>query len=233
MNRKISDQQETHLRLKEAQSKAEHLFNLVEQQGIIRSDVSEKTINQEIYDLAYLTFGIRKYWHKRIVRAGKNTLYPYRENPPDLMVQKDDILFLDFGPIFEDWEADFGRTFVIGSSPDKLKLAKSIEEAWQIGKKHYLDSKQITGAELFSFMNNLAVELGYEYGAEHCGHLIGQFPHEKIQGDDVVNYIHPSNRSDMRALSTTGLPREWILEVHFVDRKLEIGGFFEQLLTVE
>ncbi|WP_431213706.1 hypothetical protein ACQ86N_01985 [Puia sp. P3] len=31
-------------------------------------------------------------------------------------------MFFDFGPIFEDWEADFGRTYVIGSDPTKHKL---------------------------------------------------------------------------------------------------------------
>jgi hypothetical protein len=35
-------------------------------------------------------------------------------------------LFFDFGPIFEDWEADFGRTFVIGNDPIKHKL-KSVK----------------------------------------------------------------------------------------------------------
>jgi hypothetical protein len=35
----------------------------------------------------------------------------------------------------------------------------------------------------------------------------------------------------MRAPDKYGNPRDWILEIHFVDRKLNIGGFFEQLLT--
>ena len=29
-----------------------------------------------------------------------------------------------------------------------------------------------------------------------------------------------------------GNPRDWILEIHYVDRDKKIGGFFEQLLTV-
>ena len=28
-----------------------------------------------------------------------------------------------------------------------------------------------------------------------------------------------------------GRPRNWILEIHFIDRERQIGGFFEQLLT--
>jgi hypothetical protein len=35
----------------------------------------------------------------------------------------------------------------------------------------------------------------------------------------------------MRALNQNGDSRSWILEIHFVDSKKEIGGFFEQLLT--
>jgi len=30
-----------------------------------------------------------------------------------------------------------------------------------------------------------------------------------------------------------GNPRDWNLEVHLVNREKQIGGFFEQLLTVE
>jgi Xaa-Pro dipeptidase len=84
--------------------------------------VLESQLNQDVYDLAEEMFGISRYWHKRIVRAGRNTLAPYDENPPDLTVGDDDILFLDLGPVFEEWEADFGRTFVMGSDPRKLQL---------------------------------------------------------------------------------------------------------------
>ena len=41
------------------------------------------------------------------------------------MINENDILFLDFGPIFEDWEADYGRTYVLGKDPLKLKLKDS------------------------------------------------------------------------------------------------------------
>jgi len=34
-------------------------------------------------------------------------------------------------------------------------------------------------------------------------------------------------------MDTAGRPRHWILEIHFVDRQRRIGGFFEELLTVD
>jgi Xaa-Pro dipeptidase len=103
--------------LKAAQNKAEGLFQAVEARGLIRPGITEEALNAEIYALAKQMYGITTYWHKRIVRAGRNTLLPYAENPPDLVIGTDDILFLDLGPVFEDWEADFGRTFVIGDDP--------------------------------------------------------------------------------------------------------------------
>src|SRR5271155_4638023 len=123
--------------LLEAQQKADELFKAIENEGIIRANVLETQINQDIYDLAERMFGISTYWHKRIVRAGSNTLAPYDENPPDLTVSNDDIVFLDLGPVFETWEADFGRTFVVGSDPVKLKLRDDIAKAFADGKEYF------------------------------------------------------------------------------------------------
>jgi Xaa-Pro aminopeptidase len=84
------------------------------------------------------------------VRAGRNTLAPYDENPPDLIVQNDDIVFLDLGHVFEEWEADFGRTYVVGDDPLKHKLCRDIEEAFV--KEH----PDITAAELYGFAQLVA-----------------------------------------------------------------------------
>jgi len=224
---------ERHLLLRDAESKAAHLFAEVERLQLIRPGITEKTLNTEVYQLAFEMYGIKKYWHKRIVRAGRNTLYPYRENPPILTIKEDDILFFDFGPVFEDWEADFGRTYVLGKDPNKLRIQREIEEAWLVAKNHFDKSPDITGADLYRFVLEMTKSRGWEYPQVHCGHLIGNFPHENLQGDEIENYIHSDNHKSMRAPDANGAPRDWILEIHFIDREREIGGFFEQLLTVE
>lgn len=223
---------ERHNLLKEAQENAQILFREVETRKFIQPGISEKQLNQSIYQLAFELFGIKKYWHKRIVRAGENTLCPYRENPPDLVIQEDDIIFFDFGPVFEEWEADFGRTYVLGENKTKIRLRDEIEEAWQEGKEHFDAHPDITGKELYEYVSGLALRRGWLYGQEHCGHLIGNFPHEKIHGEEIQNYIHPDNSIRMREGDKNGLPRDWILEIHFIDRERRIGGFYEQLLTV-
>src|SRR5271156_4449597 len=143
-----------------AQEKANQLFLAVESQGLIRSGILESQLNQEIYNLAEKMFGISTYWHKRIVRAGRNTLAPYDENPPDLKVTDDDILFLDLGPVFEEWEADFGRTFVIGSDPAKLKLRDDAADAFLEGKKYFHEHPDIKADELYKQAQKLARDFG-------------------------------------------------------------------------
>src|SRR5262245_47252360 len=218
--------------LLDAQHKASALFNEVEALGIIRPGTAESQINEEVYALAERMYGINRYWHKRIVRAGRNTLAPYDENPPDLTVAPDDIVFLDLGPVFEEWEADFGRTFVVGNDRGKQKLRRDIEDGFAKGKKYFHEHPDITCAELYEYACQLARESGWEYGGPIAGHLIGVFPHEKISGDKITLYVHPKNPNRMRTPDAEGRKRHWIFEIHFVDRTREIGGFYEELLTI-
>ena len=218
-------------KLIEAENIARELFKTIEDRQIIQPGKSEKEINTEIFNLAEEVYGIKKYWHKRIVRCGINTLAPYDENPPDLILQNDEILFIDFGPILEEWEADYGRTFVLGKNPYKLKLKKDIESAWYEAKKWFDKKNKLTGAEYWNYIIGLAKKYGYEYGGEIAGHLIGHFPHEKLEPENYDLYIHPENHNNMFSNDANGNKRMWILEIHFIDKKRKIGGFFEQLLT--
>jgi Xaa-Pro dipeptidase len=219
--------------LRAAQNRADDLFHRVDTKGLIRAGITESQLNEAVYQLAESEFGVTKHWHKRIVRAGANTLAPYDENPPDLTIQTDDIIFLDLGPVFEEWEADFGRTFVIGSDPVKRKLAADIATAFVEGKQFFKDHPDITAAELYRHAQHLAVKHGWEFGGPIAGHLLGQFPHERIPNDKITLYVHPENPNRMRSLGPDGRPRHWILEIHFVDRARQIGGFYEQLLTID
>lgn len=219
-------------KLIEAEIKALQLFQEIEQRGLIIAGKSEHQLNTEVFNLAFELFGIKKYWHKRIVRAGKNTLFPYKENPPDLVLKQNDVVFFDFGPVFENWEADIGKTYVLGTDPQMLKLKQDVESAWHEGKAFYEANRlQLTGVDFYEYTKALALRYGWEYGNIHCGHLVGNFPHEKILGEDTINYIHPDNKELMSNVDILGNERFWIYEIHFVDRSLEIGGFYEQLVS--
>jgi Xaa-Pro aminopeptidase len=218
--------------LRAAQEKAHILFQEIEQRDFIRPSVSESALNAKIYALAEDLFGIKTYWHKRIVRSGPNTLLPYAENPPDRELGADDIVFLDFGPVFEQWEADFGRTFVLGQDPVKHRLRRDVESAFSDGKQFFRETPDLRASDLFHHVVQYGEERGWQFGGPMAGHLIGQFPHERIPEDKISLYIHPRNPAPIRQPGIDGLPRHWILEIHFVDRPRQIGAFFEELLTV-
>ncbi|HZX58344.1 MAG TPA: M24 family metallopeptidase [Mucilaginibacter sp.] len=217
-------------KLAEAEQKAKQLFDMVEGLGLIVPGKSEKELAEEVVEAAKKHFGIEKFWHKKIVRTGPNTIHSYSANPPDLVIQKNDILFLDFGPIFDSWEADLGRTYVLGNDPLKLKLKHDVEAAWHEAKAWYDKQSHLTGAKYFTYLNQLATKYGWEFGGEIGGHIVGHFPHEQLAPDDLGLDVHPDNHSDIFQKDNDGNDRHWILEIQFADRVNNIGGFFEQLI---
>lgn len=218
--------------LLEAQNKAEALFDATVAGGLIKAGKLESELSADIYDLAAERFGVRRHWHKRIVRAGSNTLLGYHEESADRRIEADDVVFLDLGPVFDTWEADFGRTYAIGPDPAKHRLVSDIGVAFQRGKELYERTPGLTTGELYDFVAGLATTAGWEFGAPTAGHLIGHFPHERLPSDPKRFSIRPGNTQPLREPDSQGKPRHWILEIHFVDRARQIGGFFEELLTV-
>ena len=227
----IFDEEARAAGLLSAQNSALALFHEAER-SLIRPGVTERALSREIHALAAEMFGVKAHWHKRVVRSGPNTLMPYDKSPPDLTIQEDDILFLDLGPVFEAWEADFGRTYVLGSDPAKLRLRDDLEVTFETAKAHYDSNPDITSAELYAFAHKLADEAGWEFGGSGAGHLVGEFPHERSPGAKLASYIAPGNPARLNDPYPSGQTRHWILAIHLVDRTRQIGGFYEQLLTV-
>jgi Xaa-Pro dipeptidase len=219
-------------RLLDAQGRAERLFDEIERRGLIRPGVGEKAVSDEIRDLAADLLGVTRHWHRRIVRAGENTLHPFAEHPPDRVIAEGDVVFCDLGPVFEDWEADFGRTFVLGDDPHKVALRDALPRVWQAGKDYFDGHPGVTGAELYEQVVASARGEGFEWGSPIAGHLLGEFPHRKIVGQGVQWYVAPGSTKPMRRTDTNGRLCHWILEIHLVDRQRGFGGFYEQLVDV-
>ena len=217
-------------KLQDAQDKAAQLF--VEIGDLVRPGISEKTLNAEIYQLGFDRFGIKTHWHKRLIRSGPNTLSPFSDNPPDRIIQEDDILIVDLGPVFEAWEADFGRTYVLGNDPHKIKLRDSLQPIWDLVKAKYDEKPDMTGEELYDISCDIAKEHGYDFGAHLAGHTLGEFPHLRLPGDKVSLYITKGNHNSLAKPEKSGLKQHWILEIHLRDTERGYGGFTEQLLTV-
>ena len=223
---------ERRLQLLHAQDLAKKLFHEVEIRNLIEPGRYESEVNERIYVLARELFGIKKYWHKRIVRAGINTLCPYRENPPDLQIEDNDIVFLDFGPIFDSWEADFGQTFVLGSDPETLAMKDDVKDIWDAGRAFFEANPLVRAHDIFAYLRGEAGKKGYAWVSAHCGHLIGEFPHENIPRNQKDSFLTKDNCLPLRRLGSDGRELDWILEVHITKPDRARGAFHEELLTV-
>jgi Xaa-Pro dipeptidase len=213
-----------------AEKKAEALLDAIEKQGLIRPGRSETEIDRDIYELAQVSFGVTQHWHKRIVRAGPNTVCVFAENPPVREIQEDDTVFLDIGPVFGEWEADVGHTYVMGNDTEKHRLCQDLPRIFNVLRQYFDDHLDVTGAELYAHAQHCAEAAGWLFGGAIAGHIVGEFPHARIPGNKDHYRISPANTGRMRDPDALEQPRHWIIEVHLVDRTRSCGGFYERLL---
>ncbi len=221
----------TEVKLAHAENMTLKLFDAVEKSNLIIPGKSEAQLSAEVCDLAAEKFGIKDHWHKKIVRTGKNTLCIYPDNPPDEIIQDDDIVILDFGPIVDGYEADLGRTYVLGNNAGKLKIKNDVEKAWYETKDWCSKQTSLKSSDLFQYVVEKATEYGYTFGGEIAGHIVGKYPHEQPSDSKSMELdIHPENHNDLFLLDANGDKRHWILELLFIDKENQTGGYFEQLL---
>ncbi len=213
-----------------AEGRANELMDTIERAGLIVSGRTERMVEEDIYVLADEQFGVKKHWHKRIVRSGPNTLSIASDNPAVRIIEPNDIVYVDLGPVFEEWEADIGRSYVLGDDPSKQSLVTDLPIIFDKVQGHFMASSRITGKELYDFASKAASDAGWYFGGQIAGHLVAEFPHAHIPGDKDIDRIGPRNLSDMRNPDALGRERHWILEIHLVDPTRTFGGFYERLL---
>lgn len=150
--------------LARARRTAARLFADVVGSGLIRAGVLESELTEEIYALAARDFGVRRHWHKRVVRSGPNSALPYHADPPDRRIDNDDVVYVDLGPVFGEWEADFGRTYVLGPDAHEQRLVSDIEDAFHRGKELYRTELGLSAGDLYDYVSRLANQSGWEFG---------------------------------------------------------------------
>ena len=216
--------------LEAAQTKALKLFDAIERENLLRPGVTEREVEDQIGALAAREFGVEKHWHKRIVRAGANSVTIAGDNPPVRTIEPDDIVYVDLGPVFEAWEADIGKSYVLGGDPQKHRLVADLPRLFAQVQAHYRRGPDITGAALYAFAQGAAAEAGWRFGGKIAGHIVSEFAHALIPGDKALNRIGPQNPNPMSDPDGKGRTRHWILEIHLVAPEGNFGGFYERLL---
>jgi Xaa-Pro dipeptidase len=213
-----------------AEAKALDMFDAIEAAGLISAGRTESEVAKDIFALAEARFGVVQHWHRQIVRSGPNTLTTAADYPDARTIEPDDTVYIDLGPVFEEWEADIGRTYAIGQDPEKHRLAADLPKVFERVQRHYYATPDITGSELYAYAQAAADAAGWLFGGAIAGHWVGEFPHSRWPGERSRMAIWPGNLAAMRTPDHLGRARNWILEIHLVDRARTFGGFYERLL---
>ena len=156
-------------------------------------------------------------WHKVVVRFGCNTLLEYgAPSKPGVILQPDDILTLDIGPLWNGWEGDGGNTYVVGNDPDMIKARDDVRKLWVIVQNYWRDTGA-SGHALYDFASHQADHMGWILNPIMAGHRVADFPHP-YHGRLIELPNAPSTH-------------RWILEILIRHKLRPLGAYYEDLLT--
>jgi Xaa-Pro dipeptidase len=118
-------------RMVDAEERAFALLDAVEVAGIMKPGRTEGEVDRDIEAIAAEQFGIARNWHQRLVRAGPNTTCIFSDMPDEVTIGAEDTVYVDMGPVFEQAEADVGRTYAMGQDPARRALVAALPDVFE------------------------------------------------------------------------------------------------------
>lgn len=165
--------------------------------------------------------GLALSWHPTRVRFGANTIKPMKQaSVAGVVLQENDIFFIDIAPRVDAWEGDGGASFVVGENAAYERCARDAECLFHEVRSVWEKTK-MTGQALYARADEMAHKMGWELNFDLPGHRVSDFPHATI---------HTGSLADFEA---TPSAVRWILEIHLRDRQKQFGAFFEDMLLDE
>ncbi len=185
----------------------------------IKPGIKESQAMEYCYKI-YQDYKIDRIWHKPFIRFGKHTITTFRDHPTeDLILQEEDIAYVDIGIVKDGIEGDAGRTICFGHNPIFNEIKLLTKELFVQAKTFWLQNK-VSGIELYDFIEKQVIKNGYQLNLKPAGHLIGAFPHAKAKYKEGF-----SNYPEIVE------PYQWILEIQIRHPTLNVGGFYEEILA--
>jgi methionyl aminopeptidase len=157
-------------------------------------------------------------WHPTRVRFGGNTVKPMKlASAPGIVLQEDDIFFIDIAPRVDAWEGDGGAAFTVGAHPEHARCAADAERLFHDVRRVWRE-EGASGAALYAYAAGRARAMGWELNFDLPGHRVSDFPHAAVHTGSLADY--------------TGVPSplRWILEIHLLDPGRRFGAFYEDML---
>lgn len=162
--------------------------------------------------------GLKLSWHPTRVRFGVNTIRAMKQaSEPGVVLQDNDIFFLDIAPRVDAWEGDGGASFVVGEHAEYARCAKDAERLFHDVRQKWSHDK-LSGRDLYAYADNTARTMGWELNFDLPGHRISEFPHAAIHTGSLADF------------DVSPLAMRWILEIHLRDPQKRFGAFFEDML---
>jgi len=134
-----------------------------------------------------------------------------------VVLQENDIFFIDIGPIFQNCEGDAGDTFVFGDDPDHHRAKKDVRTIWEDVRQVWFD-EHITGQELYCYAEEAARTLGWTLNLDLSGHRLSDYPHSAHYDGSLADVGFRPN------------PNLWVLEIAIAHPDGGFGAFYEDLL---
>ena len=172
----------------------------------------------ELARRALRAHGFERDWVAPCLRFGTNTLRKYGEpSEPGVVLGRDDLWFIDVGPLWRNHECDFADSFATGDDPARQRIIRDLHTVFERTQAHWRTS-QATGAGLYRFAAAQAAALGWERDLEMAGHRLGEYPHAAFH-DGLLS------RAEFRPSA-----RLWMLEIQLRHPYEPYSAFFEDLL---
>jgi methionyl aminopeptidase len=157
-------------------------------------------------------------WHPTRVRFGSNTVKAMKQpSVPGVVLQENDIFFIDIAPRVGAWEGDGGATFVVGHNSEYERCARDAERLFHDVREVW-ERERLNGQALYAFADETARAMGWELNFDLPGHRVSDFPHATIYTGSLAE------------LDVTPSAMRWILEIHLLDPQRRFGAFFEDML---
>lgn len=189
--------------------------------GLIADQVKVGMIEEDAKVMARKTLselGMRRGWHHIIVRFGPNTTKDFMErSTPGVVLEANDIFFVDIGPVYGDTEGDAGETFVVGADPDHLRARTEVREIWNLVRDKWF-VEGMTGKELYDFATQTSADLGWRLNLDLSGHRLSDYPHSAHYDGSLADVNFRPN------------PNLWVLEIAIIHPDRPFGAFYEDLL---
>jgi methionyl aminopeptidase len=187
----------------------------------IAAMVKPGMLEEDAVDMAKRTLiasGLDLTWHPTRVRFGSNTMKAMKQaSEPGIVLQENDIFFLDMAPRFQAWEGDGGASFTVGNNEEYARCAADAEALFHDVRKIWLAEK-LSGQELYRYADQKAKSMGWVLNFDLPGHRVSDFPHAAI---------HTGSLADFDAMPSS---MRWILEIHICHPEKKFGAFFEDML---